>query len=341
MAKKLADAVVYSKISSRIDCHLVKATELESKYWHEVLQHMIDVIVFLSTQGLALCGHDEIIGSFHNGNFLGIIELQSKYDPFLTTHIQKYGNKGHRSISCSPHGICDELINIMGKSVIKIILKEVQESQYFSISVDSTTDITHTDQLCITLRYVLPSAPVGRFVIFVPIKSHTWLGIAEVILTFLQRNSIDIKYCHSQSYSNASNMSGKYKGVQQRIKDVCSYTEFCQCFAHLLNLVGSCTVKAKAAAANFFLMIQQLKFFSSSTYLWEILEDMLKNTATKHKLLAVKHLSDTHWSTRYDAVCTLAFRYNDYINLLKAISADEGNCCEVQNDAKGLVKRLS
>ena len=88
----------------------------------------------------------------------------------------------------------------MAKSVIKIIVKEVQESWYFSISVDSTPNIIkHTYQLCITFRYVLPSGPVERFVTFVPIKSHTGLGIADVILTFLQKNSIDIKYCYGQS----------------------------------------------------------------------------------------------------------------------------------------------
>lgn len=37
----------------------------------------------------------------------------------------------------------------------------------------------------------------------------------------------------------------------------------------------------------------------------------------------------------------LALGYNEYINLLKAIPADEGNHGEKQNEAKGLDKRLS
>ena len=67
----------------------VQATELESKYWREVLRRMIDVIVLLSARGLTLRGHSEIIGSFHNGNFLGIIELLGKCDAFLGTHIEQ------------------------------------------------------------------------------------------------------------------------------------------------------------------------------------------------------------------------------------------------------------
>lgn len=61
----------------------------------------------------------------------------------------------------------------MANNEIKTIVKEVQESRYFSITGDSTLDITHTDQLCITLRYVLPTGPVETFMTFVPIKSHT------------------------------------------------------------------------------------------------------------------------------------------------------------------------
>ena len=93
----LADAVVRTKSSSMIYRHLVQAAELESKYWREVFRHIADVIVFLSTRGLASRGHDEIIGSFHNENLLGIIELCSNYAQFLATHIKKYGNKGHGS----------------------------------------------------------------------------------------------------------------------------------------------------------------------------------------------------------------------------------------------------
>ena len=127
---------------------------------------IIDVIVFLSIGGLALRGHDENIGSLQNGNFLGVSDLLSKYDPFLATHIGKYGNKGHGSTPYLSHGICDELINIMAKSVIKIIVKKVQESRYFSMSVGLTPDITHKEKLCITLRYILPSVPVERFATF-------------------------------------------------------------------------------------------------------------------------------------------------------------------------------
>ncbi len=43
-------------------------------------------------RGLAFCGQDEIVGSCNNGNFVGLIELLSQFDPFLASHIYRYGN---------------------------------------------------------------------------------------------------------------------------------------------------------------------------------------------------------------------------------------------------------
>ena len=234
--------------------------------------------------------------------------------------------------------ICNELINIMAKSVIKIIVKgSARIWKFFNIS--------WLDPWYYTLRpimhnfeCVLSSGSVKRFITSVPIKRHTGLGIAETIFTFLQKNSIDVKYCRSQSTTMPATCRSN-KGVQQRIKDVCSYAEFCPCFAHSLKLVGSCAVEADAAASNFFSMIQQLyKFFNSSTYLWKKLEDMLKSTATKYKLLVVKRLSGTRWSARYDTVRAIALGYNEYIDLLKGILTMRGTTMKCRMRQRGLSK---
>ena len=49
-----------ASISSRIDCQLVQATELESKCWRKFLWRMADVIALLTTRGLALRGHGSL-----------------------------------------------------------------------------------------------------------------------------------------------------------------------------------------------------------------------------------------------------------------------------------------
>ena len=72
--------------------------ETETKYWRNVLFRVLDVLKYLCERGLATRGKDESIGSVHNGNYLGIIEL-CNYDPFLQKHSDTYGNKGKGAAS--------------------------------------------------------------------------------------------------------------------------------------------------------------------------------------------------------------------------------------------------
>ena len=120
----------------------------------------VDVLKFICERGLALRGRDDNIASVHNGNFLGVMELLGKYDTLLADHLHKYGNKGKGRISYLSHIIYEELIKIMAGEVLKTIIEGLKRAKYFSISVDATPDIKHVDQLCFTVRYVLPTGPV-------------------------------------------------------------------------------------------------------------------------------------------------------------------------------------
>ena len=66
-----------------INAELVQQLESEKRYWREVLKRVIAVIQFLSERGLAFRGDNELLGSPHNGNFLGMLEVISKFDQFL------------------------------------------------------------------------------------------------------------------------------------------------------------------------------------------------------------------------------------------------------------------
>ena len=61
----------------------------EISKWKELLQRIIDVVLFLGERGLSFRGDTHVIGDVHNGNFLGIIELISHYDPVLREHVTK------------------------------------------------------------------------------------------------------------------------------------------------------------------------------------------------------------------------------------------------------------
>jgi hypothetical protein len=147
------------------------------------------------------------------------MELIAKFDPFLKEHLNNYGNVGSGKTNYISSYTVREIIILMGDKVLKHIIEEIKNSKYFGMIVDSTPDITHIDQLVIVLRCVnYDGQPVERFVKFQDIYGHAAEYLTITIVEIIKNFGIDIKNCVGQSYDNASNMTGKYSGLQTRIR---------------------------------------------------------------------------------------------------------------------------
>lgn len=313
---------------------MAKQLQVEIKYWTEVLKRIVEVIRFLSARGLAFRGEHEVIGSPNNGNYLGVMELISKFDPFLKEHFNLHANQGRGHVSYLSKDICEEFIHIMANKVKNEIVSQIKRAKYFSLIVDSTPDVSHVDQLSIVFRYCLDGYVYERFFCFLLINSHTGASLKEIILQVLCNNKIDIVYCRAQTYDNASNMSGKYSGLQARIKEVNPLAYYVPCVGHSLNLVGECSVDECIDSVNFFRLVQRLyTFFSVSTHRWSIL--------LKHASTTLKSLSSTRWSCRDDAITALAENYAELYNSLYEIEQSEREKTETRHEAASLKNKLT
>ena len=60
--------------------------------------------------------------------------------------------------------------------------------------------------------------PIGRFLTFIELQSHTGEGVAKQVLLYLREVcNLYLKKCRCQSYDNVANMSWCYKGIQQNV----------------------------------------------------------------------------------------------------------------------------
>lgn len=325
-------------IAQRIDCSLIKQHEEEANYFTSVLRRVVAVVKFLAIRGLPFYGDNETIGSKYNGNFLGCLELISQFDPFLSSHLQKYGNPGKGNVSYLSSTTVDEFINIMAEKVTARIIEEISSAKYFSLILDSTPDVTHLDQLCFVLRYVCNAQPVERFLKFVPITSHKSESLADVVLKTLTELDLDMSNCRGQSYDNASNMAGKYSGLQARLKSLNPVADFIPCAAHSLNLVGVNAVESCSFALQFFSLVQQVyNFFSASTNRWQYLSENIRNNGESFTL---KSCSSTRWCADAQAVKSLRKNYTSVLQTLTSLSTDNEQNASTILEASSLHKKL-
>lgn len=301
-----------------IDVALAEQAVVEQKYWVETLKRIVTVIRFLSSRGLPFRGDNEQLGNNHNGNYLGVMELLAKWDPFLKSHLEKFGNKGRGNTSYLSSTICDEFIYILASEVRSKILGAIKNSKYFSLIVDSTPDVSHIDQLTIVVRCVNEKGiVVESFLTFLANVGHKGIDMVDAVVDFLKLSGLIILDCRGQSYDNASNMSGIYKGVQIRIIGMNPLAVYVPCSAHSLNLVLEHAAGGTPEITRFFMFIQNVYvFFSKSTRRWDIMCDHLKMDLQKRKekdpkarMLNLKRLCDTRWSARDDATRALKTAY--------------------------------
>lgn len=163
------------------------SVETEMDYWRDILKRIVSVVKFLGSRGLPFRGSNQIIGSNQNGNYLGILELLSEYDPLLKNHLTHYGNKGKGRASYLSANICNEFIFLIANRIENRIKGEIKKAKYFSISVDSTPDVSHADQLVFCVRYIKNAAPVERFLNFIPIEEHTSKHLTDIVINYLKK----------------------------------------------------------------------------------------------------------------------------------------------------------
>ena len=89
-------------------------------------------------------------------------------------------------------------------------------------------------------------------------KGHSAEEMLKSISDLFEKEGTKFEDCRGQSYDNASNMSGKYGGLQAPIREENELAEWVPCFAHSLNLVGHCAVDCVSGAPSFFSFVQKL-----------------------------------------------------------------------------------
>ena len=303
------------KHSERIDSELLAQAKQIESYWGSVLTRVVRVLKFICERGLAIRGHNEIIGSVHNGNFLGLIELVAEYDPFLKNHIENHANKGSGHVSYLSSTIVEELIEEMGEHVLDTIISRIKSSKYYSVSIDSTPDVSHTDQLTLIFRYIEATCPVERFVTFFANPGHKAEDMFNVLMDFLSKYDISVDNCRGQSYDNASAMSGRYNGLQARVMNVNPLAFWIPCAGHSLNLVGKDAADCSPISVGFFDFLENLYvFFSASTKRHSLLSENMKQSESS--VLLPQRISDTRWSSRADATKAFISCYSVIKNTL-------------------------
>lgn len=92
--------------------------------------------------------------------------------------------------------------------------------------------------MSVCVRYTVGLNVVERFLGFVDVSENQDAeSLCAKIFEFLTENQLDNYHIVAQSYDGASVMSGKFNGVQSKVKNKFPYAIYTHCMTHRMNLV--------------------------------------------------------------------------------------------------------
>ncbi|XP_015376664.1 PREDICTED: zinc finger MYM-type protein 1-like [Diuraphis noxia] len=277
-----------------------KATDIKQKKQNRLkLIPIIECIILCGRQEISLRGHrdfgsikfnnesDGNNSNLNEGNFRAILKYKAKDIDYLKNHLESKS----RNKYISPQ-IQNEIITICGDLILSKLVKMVNSSQCFSVLADETTDVSVKEQLTLCVRFVNGTGKNAKlcefFLKYVEVHNLTGQHLASTILERLNSCGIDCSKMYGQGYDEASNMSGKFKGVQTIIRNKYPRALYVHRAAHTLNLAVSSSCEQ------------------------HILLEAIANSDLNPSSKSLKRLCATRWVERYTAV-------NDFVELFPCV----------------------
>nr|XP_023900971.1 zinc finger MYM-type protein 1-like [Quercus suber] len=298
------------------------------------LKASIDVVRHLALQAIAFRGRDESSTSTNRGNFLTTLDLMVSYNNNIVEIMAKAPKNATYT---SPH-IQKEILHVISTKVKKAIREEIGDAK-FCILVDEARDESIKEQMVVVLRYVDTNGFVReRFYRIIHVVDIAVVTLKKEIYDLFSNCCLDIQNIWGQRYDGASNMRGKWNGLQALILNDCSYAYYIHCFAHRLQLALVGASKAVVPLNRFFTKlilvsnnirasckcIEQLKIARASDIAYLIDIEELETRKGLDQMVTLQRPRDTRWGSHYKSVSNLIMLFSPTCEGLLKIM-DEGN----------------
>ena len=292
--------------STHIGAQLNAQHSLDQKHHQYMLAKLLSSIRFLARQGLPLRGHHE-----GNSNLHRLLLLRAEDCSQLNSWVLQ---KEYTSPD-----IINEIIAIMGNTVLREILQLIRTSMWFSIIVD---DVSRNEQMSLSIRWIddnyqIYEEPIG----LIQLPNTKAQTIYSVIKDLLIRCSLPLSQCRGQAFDGAGNMSGIKNGVQALIKKDENRALYVHCLAHNLNLCVQCVAKQCDLVRNamdfIYELIQLIKFSPKRLALFNSIRDEVALGGETSPLL--RSICPTRWTVRNGSINSVLQNYSNLITTLEEV----------------------
>lgn len=276
------------------------------------LETIFTTVQFLCRQGLAIRGHEDV-----NSNFFQLLELRKNDVPELKDWL---GRSGYKWTS---HDIQNEIIDLLGKSVLRKVLASIKKTEHFSIMVDETSDSSIHEQVSFCIRTVDDSLIINEdFIGLYETPNTESQTLFSILKDVFARLDLSMDNLRGQCYDGASNMRGKFKGLKKLVLDIQPKARYVHCTAHSLNLA----------------VVDSLRHLTSMRDIMALAKDLINTVRESNKRMGLfrsircesandqaglRPLCPTRWTMRASSILRILKNFEELLEFFETFSAED------------------
>lgn len=302
----------------------------EMKAAREALLKMISSLRYLMTQGLAIRGHTDA-----DSNYQNLLELIAEDNSALSSWLQRTKYKW------LSHEITSEIGSILSNEVLKSLVNRLKDSQYYSVIIDETSDVSQHEQVSICFRFVSgEDFKINElFFGFYKTESTTAEQLMNILMDVLTRFSLNIESCRGIATDGAANMTGAFSGLQAKVRESEPRAIHIHCLAHSLNLVAQEAMQNETVVRDVLANIKEIvNFLRGSPKRLAIFESLQggEDGSTNHPV-SIRPYCPTRWCCRISSLKTMLQNFSELMLFFEEIELEKS---DAGAKAKGFLKLL-
>ena len=260
---------------------------------------LMSSLKYLARQGLPLRGS----GTESDSNYMQLLYLRAEDDARITDWIRKKTDK------YTSGDMQNEMLKVMALTVLRKVALSLQQTNFYTVMVDETTDVNNSEQVVLCLRWIDNEFEAHEeFIGLYEVEKIDANTIFLVIKDVLQRLNLAVCKIRGQCYDGAATMSGHRSGVATKLLDEEPKAIYTHCYGHSLNLACGDTIKkSKIMKDSLDTTYEITKLIKKSPRrnrcFDKIKAEMAPDTA------GVRMLCPTRWTVRADALQSILNNY--------------------------------
>ncbi|XP_078401146.1 52 kDa repressor of the inhibitor of the protein kinase-like isoform X2 [Cetorhinus maximus] len=297
----------------------------EEKGNKEFLKVLFETVLLLGRQNVPLGGSaNENLSNLCNtpDNIQALLEFRMNAGDEILR--KRFETTAVNAVYC-PKNLQKDLLDICEMCIREEVLREVRDSNFFSIITDEVINVAGLDHVSLLIRFVDESDCLRQeFVGFIPCELDGEFLASRIHETLTEKWGLNMYYCRGQAYNGSGTMSYKKRVVVASILQQCPKALCTPCSSYPLNIWIAKSSLIFGINMVLSLMENIVSFFGLSPQLQKVFDvgiDGIYQT-NEEKAKELKKLFQINWYERHDTFEILADLYEVLVTCLDEISYD-------------------